>query len=100
MEADEWEEEERDRAQRKKLNQEFELFVKAIENQSNKQVHFETPFRDLGFYGTPSRGQVFLQPTYNCLVNLTDTPFFVMPFDDIEIVVFERIQVLISSSCA
>jgi len=30
-------------------------------------------------------------PTINCLVSLIDTPFFVLPLEEIEIAHFERI---------
>ncbi|KAH3774177.1 hypothetical protein DPMN_175551, partial [Dreissena polymorpha] len=33
---------------------------------------FDTPFRELGFYGAPYRSTVMLQPTSGCLVNLTE----------------------------
>ena len=34
-----------------------------------------------------------LQPTTNCLVNMTDQPSFVVTLDEVELVHFERVQV-------
>eukprot|EP01016_Furgasonia_blochmanni_P014892 TRINITY_DN1794_c0_g1_i3.p1 TRINITY_DN1794_c0_g1~~TRINITY_DN1794_c0_g1_i3.p1 ORF type:complete len:584 (-),score=203.87 TRINITY_DN1794_c0_g1_i3:211-1962(-) len=91
-EMDEYEQEEKERALRKKLNQEFEQFVRAIEQTAKDQVQFDIPYRELGFYGSPNRSNVLLLPTVNCLVNLTDTPFFILSLDEVEIVHFERVQ--------
>jgi len=52
---EEMEEEEREKAMRRRLNKEFELFCRAVEQCSNDQVKFESPYRELGFYGTPHR---------------------------------------------
>ena len=89
------EQEEREKAQRRRLNKEFELFTKAVEAQARNKIAFETPYRELGFYGTPNRSQVFIVPTVNCLVNLIEMPFFIMPIEEIEVAHFERIQVMI-----
>lgn len=90
--ADEIEQEEREKAQRKKLNIEFEQFVKTVEQMAKDKITFDIPYRQLGFYGTPFRSNVFLQPTVHCLVNLTEKPFFIMDLDEVEIANFERIQ--------
>jgi len=94
-EYEEMEQEEREKAQRRRLNKEFELFTKAVEAQARNKIAFETPYRELGFYGTPNRSQVFIVPTVNCLVNLIEMPFFIMPIEEIEVAHFERIQVMI-----
>ena len=89
---DEQENEEREREQRRRLNQEFEAFVKFSENIAGGALQFDIPYRELGFYGTPFRSNVFLQPTVHCLINLTETPFFVLPLEEVEVAHFERIQ--------
>lgn len=53
----------------------------------------DLPFRNLGFSGVPYRSNVLLQPTTDCLVNLTETPFLVVTLLDIEIAHLERVQV-------
>ncbi|MBE7181323.1 MAG: hypothetical protein INR71_08965 [Terriglobus roseus] len=50
------------------------------------------PFRDLGFNGVPSRSSVTVQPTTDCLVQLTEPPFMVITLTDIEVVHLERVQ--------
>ena len=51
----------------------------------------EEPFRDLGFNGVPFRQTVFLQPTAESLVFLSEPPFLVITLPEIEIVYLERI---------
>ena len=48
------------------------------------------PENDLSFFGCPQRQVVKIRPTKDCLVAISDFPFFVMDVDDIEIVHFER----------
>ncbi|KAK3063637.1 FACT complex subunit spt16, partial [Teratosphaeriaceae sp. CCFEE 6253] len=52
----------------------------------------DMPFRDLGFNGVPSRSSVTIQPTTDCLVQLTEPPFMVITLTDIEVVHLERVQ--------
>ena len=92
QDQDEYEQEQREKLQRKKLNQEFEQFVKALDVITKDYFQFDVPYKQLGFYGTPQRSQVFLKPTVNCLVNLSETPFFVLTLDEIELAYFERVQ--------
>lgn len=40
--------------------------------------------------GTPNREMVTLQPSVHCLVNLTETPAFVVSMTSVEHVHFER----------
>jgi len=44
---------------------------------------------DLAFDGAPGRSLVKIMPTLNCLVNLTEQPFFVKAVKDIELIYFE-----------
>lgn len=61
--------------------------------QSNGEIQVDIPFRNLGFNGVPYRSNVLLQPSTDCVVNLTETPFFVVTLADIEIAHLERVQV-------
>jgi nucleosome binding factor SPN SPT16 subunit len=45
----------------------------------------------LGFTGNPHKEMVTIMPTLNCLVNLTETPFFVVDLDEVDHVHFERV---------
>ncbi len=47
------------------------------------------------FDGVPFRSTVMMQPTTNCLVNLSDQPSFVVTLDEVELVHFERVQVIV-----
>lgn len=53
----------------------------------------DIPFRDLGFNGVPFRQLVLLQPTTDCLVQLTENPPLVITLADVEIAHLERVQV-------
>jgi len=88
--AEELEDEQRERQMRQRLNTEFQNFVNKLEEIA--QLEVDMPYRELGFYGVPFRSSVFLQPTVHCLVNLTEIPFFVIPLSDIEIAYFERVH--------
>lgn len=74
---------------RRKSNSEFSLFCDNIEKTSSLRT--ETPLRGLWFYGVPFKGNVIIQPTRSCLINLIETPFFISELSEIEIVCFERV---------
>lgn len=84
------EEEARERQLKQKLNKEFHNFAKKVEEKAG--FEFDIPYRDLEFTGTPFRASVNLVPTVNCLVCLTEMPFFVLTLDEVEMVNFERIK--------
>jgi len=54
-------------------------------------LEFDIPYRDLGFQGNPHKEMVFVMPTLNCLINVTETPFFVADLSDVDHVHFERV---------
>lgn len=87
---DELEEEQRERAMRVRMNQEFQNFVKKIEEQA-KDLEFDIPYRDLGFYGVPNKSTSFIMPAVNALVELTEPPWLVVALNDIEVAHFERV---------
>jgi len=89
--AEELEDEQRERELRNRLNQEFQNFVKKVE-ELGVGIEFDIPYRELGFYGVPFRNNVLLQPTVHCLVNLVEAPFFVLTLSEVEIAYFERVQ--------
>ncbi|KAJ1918246.1 FACT complex subunit spt16 [Mycoemilia scoparia] len=89
---DEVEAENEERRRRHQLNKEFQSFAKKIAEASDNKVDVDTPFREAGFTGVPFRSNVLLQPTVDCLVHLSDPPFFVVTMSDIEIVHLERVQ--------
>lgn len=91
---DEMDDEQRERQMRKKLNQAFKDFCKKVDAVAKKngyELEFDIPYRDLGFTGNPHKEMVTIMPTLNCLVNLTETPFFVVDLVDVDHVHFERV---------
>ena len=93
---DELDEEQRERQLKKRLNDTFKAFCQKVEGvaEKNRQdlCNFDIPYRDLGFNGVVHKEMVFLQPSVNCLVSLTEVPAFVLTLDDIEHVHFERVN--------
>lgn len=91
---DEMDDEQRERQLRRRLNQAFKEFCKKVESVAKGNgyaLEFEIPYRDLGFIGNPHKEMVTIMPTLNCLVNLTETPFFVVDLDEVDHVHFERV---------
>jgi len=89
--SEEIEEEQRERQMRQRYINQYENFVKLVQAKC-PQIEFDIPFHELGFFGAPNRSSVFLQPTSHCLVNLTESPFFVMSLEDVEFAFFERVS--------
>ncbi len=91
---DEMDDEQRERTLRKRLNSAFRDFCKKVDataKKNNYELEFDIPYRDLGFTGNPNKEMVNVLPTLNCLVNLTETPFFVVDLDNVDHVHFERV---------
>lgn len=90
---DEFEAEQEERRRRAELDKLFLNFAKKIEDAGrDANLKVDMPFRDLGFNGVPSRSSVTIQPTTDCLIQLTEPPFMVVTLDDIEVVHLERVQ--------
>jgi len=89
---DELEQEQEERRLRVRMNREFYNFAEEIARASRGQLEVDTPFRELGFNGVPHRANMFLQPTTNCLVQLSETPFFVVELNQVELCVLERVR--------
>ncbi|KAJ1726760.1 FACT complex subunit spt16, partial [Coemansia biformis] len=89
---DEIEAEQEELRRRRQLNKEFEEFANHVVEASGHEVELDKPFRNIAFTGVPSRANVLLQPTVECLVHLSDTPFFVLTVADVELVHLERVQ--------
>eukprot|EP00854_Cymbomonas_tetramitiformis_P003190 gene3190-4036_t len=94
--VDEIEEEQRERERRKKVNKIFSEFIKRVQDLWDRDfrdlsLEFDVPFRKLGFHGVPHKSQAFVLPTVHCLIELIETPFFIVSLEEIEIVNLERI---------
>ncbi|KAK4535829.1 hypothetical protein CDCA_CDCA06G1854 [Cyanidium caldarium] len=89
--VDELEEEQRERENRNRLNKLFFKFTKEVEAKSNETIEFDMPYRELGFEGAPDKSQRFLMPTRDCLVDLIESPPFIVTLEDVEVAHLERV---------
>lgn len=89
---DELEQEQEERRKRAALDKEFRYFAEAIAEASDGLLDVDSPFRDLGFQGVPSRSAVFCMPTRDCLIQLVEPPFLVVNLSEVEICILERVQ--------
>uniref|UniRef100_A0ACD5VAV6 Uncharacterized protein n=1 Tax=Avena sativa TaxID=4498 RepID=A0ACD5VAV6_AVESA len=95
---DEIEEEQRERARRKEINRQFELFVKRVSSVWSQPrfdqlgLHFESPSQKLGFNGVHGRTTCYIIPSPSCLVQLVESPFLVTSLREVEIVCLERVS--------
>lgn len=90
---EEFEQEQEERRRRAQLDREFKSFAERVADAGRTEnISVDIPFRELGFSGVPSRSSVLIQPTTDCLVQLTEPPFLVVTIADIEVVHLERVQ--------
>ena len=90
---EEFEAEQEEKRRRAQLDKEFRNFAEKVADAGKSEgLSVDMPFRDLGFNGVPSRSSVLVQPTTDCLVQLTEPPFMVVTLTDIEVVHLERVQ--------
>ncbi|KAK3325821.1 transcription elongation complex subunit [Apodospora peruviana] len=90
---DEFEAEQEERRRRADLDRLFKGFAEKIaEAGRNEGIEVDMPLRDLGFNGVPFRSNVYIQPTTECLIQITEPPFMVLTLDDIEVAHLERVQ--------
>lgn len=90
---DEFEAEQEERRRRAELDRLFQGFAQKIADAGrNEGVEVDMPIRDLGFHGVPFRSNVFIQPTTDCLIQVTEPPFMVVTIEEIEIAHLERVQ--------
>lgn len=61
-----------ERELRHKLNSGFKSFIDKVETLSKGELEFDSPFRDLSFYGVPYRSTCMLQPTSTALINIVE----------------------------
>jgi len=94
--ADEIEEERREREMRKKMNGVFRSFVSRVQKAAERAPHstlleFELPNQseELQFKGAPVREMVTISTTTSALISLAEKPPFVLSLDDVEHVHFE-----------
>lgn len=90
---DEFEAEQEERRRRAELDRLFKSFAEKIA-EAGRSENFEVdmPIREIGFHGVPFRSNVYIQPTTECLIQLTEPPFMVIALDEIEVAHLERVQ--------
>jgi nucleosome binding factor SPN SPT16 subunit len=90
---DEFEAEQEERRRRADLDRLFQNFATKIADAGrNEGFELDMPLRELGFNGVPFRSNVYIQPTTDCLIQVTEPPFMVITLDDIEVAHLERVQ--------
>ncbi|KAK1754796.1 FACT complex subunit-domain-containing protein [Echria macrotheca] len=90
---DEFEAEQEERRRRAELDRLFKAFAEKIaEAGRSENIEVDMPMRDLGFHGVPFRSNVYIQPTTECLIQITEPPFMVLTLEDIECAHLERVQ--------
>ncbi|KAL1879915.1 hypothetical protein VTK73DRAFT_6727 [Phialemonium thermophilum] len=90
---DEFEAEQEERRRRAELDRLFKGFAEKIaEAGRSENIEVDMPLRELGFNGVPFRSNVYIQPTTECLIQITEPPFMVITLDDIEIAHLEHVQ--------
>ncbi len=77
---------------RNQMNQLFLKYVKYVEENWDCELKFDSPYSNLGFFGSPFNNNVFLMPTAFCLTSIIEKPFLVLFLEDIEFVSIERID--------
>jgi nucleosome binding factor SPN SPT16 subunit len=88
---DEIAQEQEERRRRSEANDEFRNFAEKVVEASRGTLEVDVPFRDLGFSGVPSRQNVLLQPTTDCLVHLVEPPFLTVTLTEVEVAFLERV---------
>ena len=86
--GDDSDDEEHQKDIKRRIDREFMAWAKSCDEFTNKSFEFEVPNRNIGFYGTTFRSNVLLQPTKNCIINITEPHFFVFAIEDIEVAWF------------
>ena len=90
---EEFEQEQEERRKRAQLDKTFKRFAEEVQAAARDEGWgVDVPFRELGYNGVPNRSNVYMQPTADCLVQLTEPPFTVITLDEIEVAHLERVQ--------
>lgn len=89
---DEIAQEAEERKRRADANAEFKNFAERVIEQTRSAVSVDMPYTDLSFSGIHTKHNVLIQPTTDCIVQLTEAPFLVVTMAEVEIVYLERVM--------
>lgn len=64
--------------------------IQDASERNRTKIEVDIPEDDLAFNGCPQKQVVRIRPTKECLVALSEFPFFILDVNDIEVVHFER----------
>lgn len=70
----------------------FLQFVRYVEKNWDSDMKFDSPYFELGFYGSPSYNNVFIMPSAYSLISIVEKPFMVIMLEEIELCFVERIM--------
>lgn len=83
-------EEEQERIRAKSIKQEYDNFIKNVENNTNLRI--DRVSKEIYFEGVPFRQNVQIRPSSDCLVHLIEPPFLIVDFEKMEVANFERVN--------
>jgi nucleosome binding factor SPN SPT16 subunit len=89
---DDYDEEELENQAKEHYNKLFMEFVKYVQSHWESDLQFDSPYEELGFFGSPFYNNVFIMPSAYTLMAVVEKPFLVIKLDEIELVSIERID--------
>jgi nucleosome binding factor SPN SPT16 subunit len=90
---DEFEAEQAERRHRQQLDKDFMSFARKIEEAGKDwNIRVDLPFRQMSFNGVPQRSNVLMQPTTDCIIQVSEAPVTVVTMAEVEVIHLERVQ--------
>lgn len=89
---DDYEEEDLENQAKEHYNKLFLNFVKYVQSHWEGKFKFDSPYPELGFFGSPFYNNVFVMPSAYTLMAIIERPFLVIKLEDIELISIERID--------
>lgn len=89
---DDYEEEDLENQAKEHYNKVFLNFVKYVQSHWESDLKFDSPYPEIGFFGSPFQNNVFVMPSAFSLMAIVERPFLVIKLEDIELISIERID--------
>lgn len=81
------------KSERRLLVADFQRFLAEVEHfAKDDKIKFDQPIRELAFEGNWNRARLLLQPSQHCVLNVVESPFFIVTCNEVDIACFERIM--------